>query len=39
MEMNSEPYEIVETDAKYADIVDAMTEMWSYNTGYGGYGI
>ena len=37
IEMGSEPYEVVETDAKYADIVDAITEMWSYNTGYGGY--
>ena len=39
LEMNSEPHEIIETDAKYADIVDSMTEMWSYNAGYGGYGI
>ena len=39
LELNSEPYEIVETDAKYADIVDSMTEMWSYNTGYGGYNV
>ena len=37
IEMNHEPHEIVETEAKYADIVESITEMWSYNTGYGGY--
>ena len=36
IEMGSEPYEVVETDAKYADIVDPITETWSYNAGFGG---
>ena len=39
LEMNSEPFELIETDAKYADIVDSITEMWSYNSSYGGYSI
>ena len=39
VEIGAEPYEIVETDAKYIEIVEAMTELWSYNTSYGGYGI
>ena len=37
IEIGAEPYEVVETDAKYADIVDAITETWSYNAGFGGY--
>ena len=39
VEMDGSPYEIVETDAKYADIVDSMTDMWSYNSTYGGYSL
>tara|TARA_Y100001963_G_scaffold56155_1_gene78500 strand:- start:485 stop:1432 length:948 start_codon:yes stop_codon:yes gene_type:complete len=34
VEMESAPYELVASDAKFADIADAMMEMHSYNGGY-----
>ena len=34
VEMESAPYELVASDAKFADIADAMMEMQSYNGGY-----
>ncbi len=34
VEMESAPYELVASDAKFADIADAMMEVQSYNGGY-----
>ena len=34
IQMGADPYEMIETDSKYADIVDAMTEVQLYNGGY-----
>jgi len=37
--MDSEPYELIKSDAKYNDIAENLIDCASYNNTFGGYNI